>query len=41
MTLTAMDLVADAKQNITEIDLETAKQAIATDLIRDVREPAE
>ena len=41
MTMTAMDLVADAKQNITKIDLETAKQAIATDLILDVREPAE
>ena len=41
MSLTAMDLVAAAKQTITEIDLQTAKQAIATDLVLDVREPAE
>lgn len=41
MTMTAIDLVAEAKQHITEINIEEAKQAIATDLILDVREPAE
>lgn len=41
MSITAMDLVAAAKQNITEVDLEATQQALATDLILDVREPAE
>ncbi|MGR9013863.1 MAG: rhodanese-like domain-containing protein [Gammaproteobacteria bacterium] len=41
MILTAMDLVAQAKQNIVEIDIDTAKNSIETSLILDVREPAE
>ncbi len=41
MTLTAMDLVANAKQNITEITVADAKQALSKHLILDVREPAE
>jgi rhodanese-related sulfurtransferase len=41
MAVTAMDLVATAKQNITEITVTDAKQAIETQLILDVREPAE
>lgn len=41
MPLSTMDLVAAAKQKITEIDLQAAKQAIDTNLVLDVREPAE
>lgn len=41
MTLTAMDLVAQAKQHIVEIDITTAKQALGASLILDVREPVE
>ena len=41
MPVTAMDLVAAAKQTITEIDVHAAKKALATDLVIDVREPAE
>ena len=41
MSLTPMDLVNNAKQHITEIDLATAQQSLSTDLILDVREPAE
>lgn len=41
MALTAMDLVALAKQVIREIDAETAKTSLDNKLILDVREPAE
>ncbi len=41
MAVTAMDLVATAKQNITEITVNDAKQALANQLVLDVREPAE
>ncbi|NOQ13635.1 MAG: rhodanese-like domain-containing protein [Methyloprofundus sp.] len=41
MPLTAMDLVANAKQNITEITVADAKQVLSGHLILDVREPAE
>jgi rhodanese-related sulfurtransferase len=41
MTLSAMDLVAIAKQNITETELKTVKQALSKELILDVREPEE
>ncbi len=41
MPLSTMDLVAAAKQTITEIDVHAAKQAIDTNLVLDVREPAE
>lgn len=41
MPLTAMDLVANAKQNITEISVPDAQQALHDHLIIDVREPAE
>lgn len=41
MTLTAMDLVANAKQTITEITVADAKQILSDHLILDVREPAE
>jgi len=41
MTLTAMDLVANAKQTITEITVADAKQVLSDHLILDVREPAE
>ena len=41
MVHTAMDLVANAKQTITEITVADAKQALADHLILDVREPAE
>ena len=41
MAMTAMDLVANAKQNITEISVTEAKQALSSHLILDVREPAE
>lgn len=41
MSLSAMDLVAIAKQNITETELETVEQALFKELILDVREPEE
>jgi len=41
MILTAMDLVAQAKQHIVEIDIDEAKNSLGTSLILDVREPAE
>ncbi len=41
MTLTAMDLVAQAKQHIVEIDIDAAKNALDTSLVLDVRELAE
>ena len=41
MSVTAMDLVASAKQNITEISVAEAKPVLAEYLILDVREPAE
>lgn len=41
MTLTAADLVAQAKQHIVEIDITTARQALGNSLILDVREPSE
>lgn len=41
MTLTAMDLVSLAKQHITEIDINTARDSLETSLILDVREPTE
>jgi rhodanese-related sulfurtransferase len=41
MALTAMDLVALAKQTIREIDPETAKNSLEKKLVLDVREPAE
>lgn len=36
--LTAMDLVAQAKQHIVEIDIADAKQTLGTSLVLDVRE---
>lgn len=41
MTLTAMDLVAQAKQHIIEIDIDDAKHTLGTSLILDVRELSE
>jgi rhodanese-related sulfurtransferase len=41
MTLTAMDLVAQAKQHIVEIDIDDAKNSLGASLILDVREPME
>jgi rhodanese-related sulfurtransferase len=41
MPLTAMDLVALAKQVIREIDAETTKNCLHNKLILDVREPEE
>ncbi|MFU8788981.1 MAG: rhodanese-like domain-containing protein [Methylobacter sp.] len=41
MTLTAMDLVAQAKQNIVEIDIDAAKNTLGSSLVLDVRELAE
>ncbi len=41
MTLSAMDLVAAAKQNITEISVEEAKEQLPNMLVLDVREPSE
>ena len=41
MPMTAMDLVANAKQNITEITVTDAQQALSEHLVLDVREPAE
>ena len=41
MTMTAMDMVANAKQNITEISVAEAKPSLSSHLVLDVREPAE
>ncbi|WP_198246127.1 rhodanese-like domain-containing protein [methane-oxidizing endosymbiont of Gigantopelta aegis] len=41
MALTAMDLVASAKQNIQEVSIDEAKQQLDQYLILDVREPEE
>ncbi len=41
MTLTAMDLVAAAKQQITEVDVAQAKTLVTKSLVLDVREPGE
>ncbi len=41
MPITAMDLVANAKQNITEITVADAQQLLSDHLVLDVREPAE
>ena len=41
MPITAMDLVAAAKKNITEIDADTVHITISNHLILDVREAAE
>ena len=41
MTLTAQDLVAEAKQRIQEIDVAAAQQRLSSALLLDVREPAE
>jgi rhodanese-related sulfurtransferase len=41
MTPTAMDFVAQAKQNIVEIDIDAAKNTLETSLVLDVREPSE
>jgi rhodanese-related sulfurtransferase len=41
MTLTVQDLVAEAKQHIQEIDVSAAQQRLSSDLLLDVREPAE
>lgn len=41
MTFTAMDFVAQAKENIIEININEAKEALDNSLVLDVREPAE
>lgn len=41
MALTAMDLVAAAKQNITETDIATAAKQLSKYIVLDVRSPAE
>jgi len=41
MAITAQDLVASAKQQITEIDTSAAQSQLGSSLILDVREPAE
>jgi rhodanese-related sulfurtransferase len=41
MSVTAMDLVANAKQKITEISVSDTKIGLSTYFILDVREPAE
>jgi rhodanese-related sulfurtransferase len=41
MSLTAMDLVAKAKEQITEISLEEANKTLSNMIILDVREPGE
>lgn len=41
MTLTALDLVAAAKQQITEIDITATQSQLDNCLLLDVREPAE
>jgi len=41
MSVTAMDLVANAKQKITEVSVASTKNSLSTHFILDVREPAE
>jgi len=41
MPITAMDLVANAKQKITEVSVADTKNSLSTHFILDVREPAE
>lgn len=41
MAITAQDMVASAKQQITEVDVESAKSLVGKQLVLDVREPAE
>ncbi|MFK5948359.1 MAG: rhodanese-like domain-containing protein [Methylococcales bacterium] len=41
MSITALDLVAAAKKNITLCDIETVRKDHSSHLILDVREPAE
>lgn len=41
MSMTPMELVAEAKAQISEIDLATAQAALPDSLLLDVREPAE
>lgn len=41
MTVTAMELVAAAKQNIVEINVDAARQQLNSCLLLDVREPGE
>ncbi|MGR9046198.1 MAG: rhodanese-like domain-containing protein [Gammaproteobacteria bacterium] len=41
MTMTAMDLVAAAKQHITEVDVAKAKAELSKYIILDVRAPGE
>ena len=41
MSLTAQDLVAAAKNNITEVDIPKAQTFLSDALVLDVREPAE
>jgi rhodanese-related sulfurtransferase len=41
MAMTAMDLVAEAKTHIREVDAATARAMVGTALVLDVREPAE
>jgi len=41
MSVTALDLVAAAKKNISEINVQQAQQDHASHLILDVREPSE
>ena len=41
MTMTAMDLVAAAKQHITEVDVPKAKAELSKYIILDVRAPGE
>ena len=41
MSMTAMDLVAEAKSQIIEIDPDTARSALAAALVLDVRETSE
>ncbi|MDD5033460.1 MAG: rhodanese-like domain-containing protein [Methylococcaceae bacterium] len=41
MAMTAMEMVAAAKQQIQEVDISTAKTWLGQTLVLDVREPAE
>lgn len=41
MSITALDLVAAAKKNISTCDIETVRSNLSNHLILDVREPAE
>jgi rhodanese-related sulfurtransferase len=41
MTFTALDFVAQAKQNIVEIDIDAANESLETNIVLDVREPSE